>query len=406
MLKLAIVTTHPIQYYTPLFQQLAGEPELTLRVFYTWSQAQQGVFDRGFGRAVQWDIPLLAGYDFTFVPNVARQPGCHHFMGIQNPGLIPALRAWKPDALMVMGWNFYSHLQVMRYFKGRIPVYFRGDSTLLDEQPGLRKRLRRMGLRWIYRHIDFALYVGQHNRDYFLAHGLKEHQLIYAPHAVDNQRFADPAGQYAEQANAWRVQLGIPGDACVFLFAGKLMAKKDPLILLQAFQQLQPAHAHLVFVGNGELEQTLKQRVGASSRLSSHVHFLPFQNQSLMPAVYRIGDVFVLCSRSETWGLAVNEAMACGRPVVVSDKVGCWPDLVKAGITGWVFKAGNSEELKTVMQEVVRLHEHQPEMLKHMGAQAYQHIQDFDIFQLKTILVDIFKNHQHAKTHPRYAHVF
>jgi len=394
MLKLAIVTTHPIQYYTPLFQQLAGEPELTLRVFYTWSQAQQGVFDRGFGRAVQWDIPLLAGYDFTFVPNVARQPGCHHFMGIQNPGLIPALRAWKPDALMVMGWNFYSHLQVMRYFKGRIPVYFRGDSTLLDEQPGLRKRLRRMGLRWIYRHIDFALYVGQHNRDYFLAHGLKEHQLIYAPHAVDNQRFADPDGQYAEQARAWRAQLGIPEEACVFLFAGKLMAKKDPLILLQAFLQLEPAHAHLVFVGNGELEQTLKQRVGASSRLSSHVHFLPFQNQSLMPAVYRIGDVFVLPSRGpgETWGLAVNEAMACSRPVVVSDKVGCWPDLVKAGITGWVFKAGNSEELKTVMQEVLEKWNSGSYQIKEMGKRCVEEISNkHNYYYIKNAIIHHLK---------------
>ena len=82
-----------------------------------------------------------------------------------------------PDFLMVIGWNFRSHLGSMRYFKGKIPVCFKGDSTLLDEKPGLKRKLRRIFLRWVYSKVDYALYVGKNNHDYFRIHGLRENQL-------------------------------------------------------------------------------------------------------------------------------------------------------------------------------------------------------------------------------------
>ncbi|SFV31370.1 Glycosyltransferase involved in cell wall bisynthesis [Thermoflavifilum thermophilum] len=395
--RLAVVITHPIQYYAPLFRLLSQHSGVQLKVFYTWSQTQHRIFDIGFRQEVAWDIPLLEGYDYTFIPNVSRKPGCHHFMGIRNPSLIPAIEQWKPDALLVFGWNYWSHLQVMRTFKHRIPIYFRGDSTLIDEQLGMRKLMRRLFLRWVYRHIDFALYVGQHNRDYFLAHGLKASQLIYAPHAVDNERFADPDGEYATQAMSWRAQLSISREACVFLFAGKLIPKKNPLLLLQAFQDLQPTNAHLLYVGNGELEHALKQRVSGHSWLSSHVHFLPFQNQSRMPVVYRLGDVMVLpSSYNETWGLAVNEAMACGRPIIVSNRVGCAPDLVQPGVTGWIFEAGNKDELKEILRQVVDMHQQIPEQLQQIGMQAYQYIQNFSFNQLQNIIAKITPEYHEA----------
>ncbi|PJJ74684.1 glycosyltransferase involved in cell wall biosynthesis [Thermoflavifilum aggregans] len=384
-MRLAVVITHPIQYYAPLFQLLNRQDNLQLKVFYTWSQAQQGVFDAGFQKTIRWDIPLLTGYDYSFIPNTASKPGCNHFMGIQNPSLIPDIHKWKPDAVWVIGWNYQSHLRLMRACKKyRIPVYFSGDSTLLDEKPGLHRLMRRMFLRWVYRHVDYALYAGQHNRAYFLAHGLKPHQLIYAPHAVDNERFADEDGRYMQQALAWRKQMGIEQHDCVFLFAGKLVPKKNPMLLLQAFQHLRNSPTHLVFVGNGVLEQSLKKQVMPDSWLAVHVHFMPFQNQSIMPAVYRMGDVFVLPSQGpgETWGLAVNEAMACGIPVIVSNRVGCAPDLVIEGKTGWVFEAGKIERLAEIMKQIVRMYQHEPYHLKQIGNQAYQHIQRFSFHQV------------------------
>jgi glycosyltransferase involved in cell wall biosynthesis len=349
--KLAILSSHPIQYYAPVFRALAESCAIEPRVFYTWSQTAQGqIADPGFSIALQWDIPLLEGYQYEFVPNVSRDPGTHHFWGLRNPTLLAAIKRWAPDALLVYGWNCWSHLRALVHFKGRVPVFFRGDSTLLDEQSVLRSRARRSLLRWIYSHIDTAIAVGQNNRDYFRWCGVPEESVVFAPHSVDTHRFAADAA-HQHRALEWRRQLGIGPAATVFLFAGKLQPKKDPSLLLEAFLKLGDIGAHLLFVGNGTLEADLKRQ----ARLSDRVHFMPFQNQSVMPAVYRLGDVFVLPSRGpgETWGLALNEAMASGRAVIASSKVGGARDLVSPDVNGWIFEAGSLPGLTSALREVL-----------------------------------------------------
>lgn len=349
--RLAVVATHPIQYYAPLFRLLAERPRADLQVFYCWEgAARSGAHDPGFARAVRWDVPLLDGYASTFVPNVAADPGTHHFRGLDNPELVDRVLAWGPDVVLVFGWAWKSHLQVLRGFHGRVPVLFRGDSTLLDERPGVRRRMRRGWLRWVYRHVDVALYTGIRNRAYFRAHGLDGDRLRWAPHTVENERFADPDGVHGAEAREWRVRLGIGEGETAFLFAGKLEPKKAPEILLEAFLATDRPGAHLVLVGSGPMEESLKARAEGRPR----VHFLGFRNQSRMPAVYRIGDVLVLPSRGpgETWGLAVNEAMASGRPAIVSDRVGCAPDLVADGSVGRVVPAGRVAPLASSMTEL------------------------------------------------------
>lgn len=348
-LRLAILATHPIQYYAPLFRLLAAGDRCDLRVFYGWEGAIHGTLDHGFGQVIRWDIPLLDGYPHTFLPNGSSDPGTHHFNGISCREAIPRIRSWRPDALLVFGWNYRTHLEVLRKIHGSIPIFFRGDSTLLDEQPGPRRVLRRAWLRWVYRHVDSAFYVGTHNRAYFLAHGLTESQLRWAPHSVDNDRFRDPDGALTATAMEWRRSLGIPDDAVTVLFAGKLESRKAPEVLLQAFlQRPRMAREHLIFVGAGPLEQDLRER----ARDNHNIHFLGFQNQSKMAVVYRLGDVFVLPSRSETWGLAINESMASGRPVVVSDRVGCAPDLVASTGAGLIFRAEAPDDLASALSQL------------------------------------------------------
>jgi glycosyltransferase involved in cell wall biosynthesis len=348
--QLAIVSTHPIQYYAPVFRALARSKEVRPKVFYTWSQTSSAsVADPGFERQVTWDVPLLEGYEFEFVPNVASRPGTHHFLGIRNPGLIQAIQGWEADAVLVFGWNLHSHLGALRYFKGRLPVFFRGDSTLLDHRGALKTALRRGLLGWVYRHVDVAIAVGANNLDYYRWCGVPRERIPFAPHAIDTARFADPDGSHAERAARWRQELGIPAAARTVVFAGKLQPKKDPLLLLEAFSRCG-APGHLVFVGNGEIEQQVRAR--AQGR--GDVHFLPFQNQSVMPAVYRLGDVFALPSRGpgETWGMALNEAMACRRPVIAGSKVGGARDLIAAS-NGWVFESGNLEQLTTILRNAL-----------------------------------------------------
>ena len=369
--RLAVVTTHPVQYYAPLFRQLAERGEVEPHVFYGWAGAAgTAALDHGFGASFAWDVPLLDGYAHTFVENVADDPGTHHFGGIDAPGLVPAVRAWGADAVLVVGWNYKAHLQALRAFSGQTPVLFRGDSTLVDEQTGLRGRARaaarRLALRWVYGHVDHALYVGQHNRAYFRAHGLSERQLSWAPHAVDNDRFAEPGGDPEAEARDWRRSLGVADDARAAVFVGKLETKKAPDVLLDAFLGGRSGLDHLVFCGTGPMEDSL--RAAASGR--ADVHFLGFQNQSRMPVAYRLGDVLALPSRGpgETWGLAVNEAMACGRPAVVSDRVGCAPDLVTPE-TGRVVPAGDARALAAALAEVAA-----PGAAERMGAAAREHV--------------------------------
>jgi glycosyltransferase involved in cell wall biosynthesis len=349
--KLAIISTHPIQYYAPVFRALAGSTEIDLRVFYTWSQAAtDGVFDSGFGTEVKWDIPLLDGYAYQFVRNVAKRPGLNHFGGLNTPTLVREIEDWRPHAVLVYTWNSRSHLHALRHFKGKLPVLFRGDSTLLDRRAWWRVLLRRIFLTWVYSHVDIAIAVGTNNKAYFAWCGLPPQRIALAPHSIDTVRFAADAVGHDRLAMEWRHKLGLSPGAMVFLYAGKLQPKKNPGLLLDAFSALKDG-SHLVFVGNGELEVELKRKAAAIE----NVHFMSFQNQSVMPAVYRLGDVFVLPSQGpeETWGLALNEAMASGRAVIASTKVGGACDLIQSDENGWIFESGDRKALEDVLRRAV-----------------------------------------------------
>jgi glycosyltransferase involved in cell wall biosynthesis len=327
--RIAILSSHPIQYNAPLFALLAKESEIELMVFYTWGEQSMGAkFDPDFGKTIEWDIPLLVGYAYTFVQNISKEPGSHHFKGIINPSLNQEIERWGADIVWVWGWAFDSHLKAMRYFKGKIPVWFRGDSTLLDEPKGfsIKKLARRLFLIWVFRYIDKAFYVGTHNKAYYRKHGLTESQLVYAPHAIDNSRFSDPYGEKAKKAIEWRSKLNIRETDIVVLFAGKMEPKKNPNLVIEISKIVTEKKIKFLMVGNGKLENKIKNDTQSDSRFL----YLDFQNQSKMPILYRMADVFILPSigPGETWGLSINEALASGTRVMASELCGGAIDLI------------------------------------------------------------------------------
>ncbi len=350
--KLAIITTHPIQYNAPLFALLAERKNIEVKVFYTWGkQVLENKFDPGFGKSVAWDIPLLEGYAYRFVNNVALDPGSHHFKGIDNPTLIEEIENWKADAVLVYGWSFKSHLKAMRYFKNKIPVYFRGDSTLI-KQPGLLKKiLRKLFLTRVYKKVDVAFYVGTNNKAYYKYFGLKEDQLIFAPHAIDNHRFANISSIEETEVLRLKKEIEINQYEVVFLFVGKLEEKKNVGLLLEVFSKINYSKVGLLIVGNGALEKEYKTKY----KDFKNIHFLDFQNQSVMPVIYRLGAVLVLPSKgaSETWGLAINEAMASGIAILASSDCGAAIDLIRDGINGCTFKSEDSEDLEQKLKLLV-----------------------------------------------------
>jgi glycosyltransferase involved in cell wall biosynthesis len=352
-MKLAVITTHPIQYYAPWFERLASEPGLSTRVFYLWDFGVTEKVDRGFGRAVKWDVSLLDGYDYEFVPNTSASPGTHHFRGLRNPELLTRVRHYDPDAVLLLGYNYASLYEfILRWDRRKTPLLFRGDSHRLVPGRGYKERLRRRFISAVFGRFARFLYVGEANREYFRYHGVSPDKLFFAPHAVDNERFFGESCRASVGAHEWKQEMGIPPEHQVVLFAGKLEEKKCPLDLLEAFEEVRPESTSLLFVGDGHLGPELRRRASGSAG----VHFAPFQNQSLMPRTYAAADLFVLPSYGpgETWGLAVNEAMCLSRAVVVSTHVGCARDLVRDGRNGLVFEAGSTPSLAGALKEALK----------------------------------------------------
>ncbi len=342
MKKLAIITTHPIQYYAPVFQLIRQRQKIDLKVFYTVGQQyHSSKHDPGFGKDVSWDIPLMEGYTYQWIENTSSRPGTRSFMGIKTPGLIKEIGNYHPDAVLVIGWAYQGHLQALRYFKNKAPVYFRGDSTLLTGDTGIKRLFRYFLLKWVYSHVDHAFYAGKNNKAYFLKYGLKESQLSFTPHAIDNERFS---ASRAQEASALRASLKVNNDQVLILFAGKFEPVKNVELLLTAFIKIKQPDVHLLLVGNGIEEEKLKSQA-KSCEIAGNIHFIPFKNQSEMPVYYQAADLYCLPSKSESWGLSVNEAMACGKAVLTSDKAGCAADLIVDGQNGAVFKEGDADNL-------------------------------------------------------------
>lgn len=211
--------------------------------------------------------------------------------------------------------------------------------------------MKRVALKRVFSWPTGFLVVGAANRAYYQAFGVKPDRLFACPHSIDVGRFAQPAEMLESEAARWRRQLGIPEDRCVLLFAGKFERRKRPLELMHAVRALPDPSPVLLMVGSGELETEVHAIANVNP---TRFRVLPFQNQSRMPVVYRLGDLCVLPSAfGETWGLSVNEALACSRPVLVSDRVGCAQDVVDESC-GRVFSSSDPSALPHILKELTK----------------------------------------------------
>ena len=353
-LRLAVVLSHPTQYYSPWFQWLRAHTDVEFRVFYLWDFGIVKQEDPFFGVAVKWDVDLLSGYESEFVPNESKRPGAEHFSGFRNPTLPARLESWNPNALLLFGYKWASHLRAVAWARMHsVPILFRGDSHLLGRpDPGLRMSLP---LRLLFAQFAAFLYVGSANREYFERFGVPARKLFLAPHSVNATLFERGIPANRDGASVLRLQLGLKPTTRVMLFAGKLVPGKQPVELLRAFQELSPIDTALVFVGDGSEREKLQAMAAYASGTAGNalIRFLPFANQSEMPSRYTLADIFVLPSRADTWGLAINEAMHMGVPCIVSNRVGGQRDLVTDGETGWVFDAADPSALKNCLSRAL-----------------------------------------------------
>jgi len=343
--RVVFVTSHPIQYQVPVFRQLAEMQDIDFSVLFAMlpSAKAQGT---GFGVDFEWDVPLLEGFEYKVLENISKDPSVANFSGCDTPGVFKQLKVLKPDAVIVNGWVVKTCLQTLWACKRLgIPCLVRGEANNLRKRPAWKRLLQRI----LVNQYSACLYIGEENRLFYRSHGVSEKKLFPSRYCVENERFEQAERLVSDQVNSLRGKWNIPDDATCYLYCGKFEHKKHPLELLSAFQKVcaSAKNLHLLMVGDGEL------RVRCEAYAVQHelpVTFTGFLNQSEIVQAYVASDCLVLPSDAgETWGLVVNEAMACGLPAIVSDLAGCAPDLVVSGQTGQVFSFGGWDGLSELM---------------------------------------------------------
>ncbi|MBI5305974.1 glycosyltransferase family 4 protein [Candidatus Wolfebacteria bacterium] len=368
-IKLAIITSHVIQYQTPLFKKLAKHQEIDLSVYFCWKFGSEKTYDFQFGKIIEWDIPLLAGYKYKFLKNFSLNPSSD-FWGQINFGIIIELIKNRPDAVLVYGWNSFVNWLVF------ITAFLSGSSVLLHGENPLNQELLKSKWKLAIKKIIFGkllfprvnafLYIGEENKKFYQYYGVPEEKLFFTPYAVDNTRFINEAKNLKSHpphpptgggGSNLKNSIGIDSNSIVILFVGKLIEKKRSMDLLKAYHKCITHNSkfiiHLLFVGDGALRSELEKYIKENNL--KNIHFAGFKNQTELPQYYAMADIFVLPSgEGETWGLVVNEAMCFGLPVIVSDVVGCGKDLVKNEENGYIFPLGNIQKLSEYLTDLIK----------------------------------------------------
>jgi Glycosyl transferases group 1 len=313
-----LVITHPVQYIAPTLRLLAKRREIDLVVAYCSLIGAESTLDSDFRVKVAWDVPVLEGYSWLHVPNISPEPSLAGFFGLVNPGLWKAIRTGRFDVVINLTSYIYASfwITVAATKVQHLPLLLGIDATQIAPLDGKKWKIGIKKFLWprLYGLADVMVVPSSGGVCLLRSLGIPAERIVQTAHSVDNAWWADQASRVDRRfvrAN-WR----IPESAPVVLFCGKL----------QPWKRLGVADA---------------------------VRFLGFVNQSNLPAVYRSSDVLVLPSEYEAFGLVVNEAMLCGCPVIVSDRVGARFDLVHEGKTGFIFPVNNVEALTALLYETL-----------------------------------------------------
>jgi glycosyltransferase involved in cell wall biosynthesis len=370
--RILILSSHVIQYASPLFRRMAEDPRLDLQIAYCSLQGAKPLIDPEFGVEVVWDTPVLEGYPWVHLPNRSPVPGLGRFFGLCNPGVWILIRESQFDAVILPGYFYctaWIAIAAAKWYGA--PILFATDSHGLQSwrtQSTWKLRFKKWLVRQIFSLAEATLVSSTGGVEYLKSLGFSSGRIFLLPFVVDNDWWTKQAAKV--DRNAVRATWKIPVEGSVALFCAKLQRWKGPMDLLEAFARANILNSYLVYAGDGPERRSLERRA-VELGVSERVRFLGFVNQSQLPSVYCAADLFVLPSLFEPFGLVVNEAMLCGLPVVVSDHVGAKFDLVRPEENGYVFPAGNVEALATILQQILP----DPQRRTRMGAEALRRME-------------------------------
>lgn len=374
--KLAIIDSHIIQYYIPLYKKINAHPDIELTVFFCSDQGLKPKLDPGFGIKYKWDVINLEGLNYKFLKNFSPLPNPRYFWGLFNPGIINELKKNRYDAIIVKGYAFAS------YWLAFYAAYITKTPMILTGEPPtpwkskirilVTQTIKRMFMPYLLGMASAILFIGKKSKEFYLFYRKDiEYKLFFCPFSIDNEYYLQKAEEYRDKKVQLKEELSIPLDYPVILFLSKLIHRKQPMLLLKAFHGLKTP-ANLIFVGSGRRLKILKRYVKQHDL--KHVYFFGFQNYSQVPKFYAISDIFVFPSLGESWGLVINEAMCFGLPIVTTDKVMSIYDLVYDGKNGYIIEAHNKGIFIKALEDLLNY----PEKREMMGRISKQIIKQWN----------------------------
>lgn len=354
---LAVVDTHPVQYRAPVYRALQQQG-VRVTAIYGSDFSIAGYRDREFGATFAWDTDLLSGYESLFLSR-ARAGDSTDEARIPHAGIGAAIDRLQPAAVMVVGYSPTFHrVALYEAWRRRRSILFRGETTDSAVDRRWPARLARdAALKVAYGACDALLYIGQQSLAHFRRLGVPDTRLFFSPYGVDASTF-EPGESSRDRLRAEaRLAAGVAAGQIAILYAGKLSERKGLALVVPAIRALPEAvrdRIVLMFLGDGALRDEIASAAQADPAVQ--VRFLGFHNQRELSRQYHAADLLILPSlRSETWGLVVNEALHHGVPCVVSDRVGCAPDLIEPGVTGNAFSSGSPSSFAACLESSLAL---------------------------------------------------
>ncbi|HTA42763.1 MAG TPA: glycosyltransferase family 4 protein [Bryobacteraceae bacterium] len=355
---LVVVETHPVQYHAPVYRAVQATFGVPVTVVYGSDFSIVGYRDKEFGASFSWDTDLTAGTEVRFLSRV-RDGGARSFEEVSGRGLMRAVNNSKPSAVLMTGYSRSFHMATFwaARFTG-CPLLFRAEtSDRAASRTSIKSAVRDWTLRRLYASCECVLPIGSNSYEHYRRLGVAEEKMHFAPYCVNTASFRCDESSRDELRAAARRDLGLaPGDIGV-LFSGKLSVRKGVHVLTEAVKRLSDSLRNrivLVFLGAGSEKDAIEAASATAPII--RVCFPGFRNQTELSPFYHAADMLALPSlHSETWGLVVNEALHHGVPCVVSDSVGCAPDLIEEGRTGFVAKTSSADSLARALDRTALL---------------------------------------------------